>query len=271
MSILVNTIFLNVAGGKWFEELLEFLKQYIEVTDLFCFQEVLDSVGEQKWSKSNWDAARVRSSLWNDLRKQLPGYWSIFTPYSRLPYEMQHTNMLSIGNAIFAREQTLRVVASWDAMIYRTRNSFDGKDLLTLPRNILGAELETREGTKFTVFNVHGLWHPDGKEDNSLRTAQARRIVEEISRCQGPKILGGDFNGFPNSQWAEIIEQSGMINLVRLNGITSTRSKHYPRGVTRGKHADNVFISREIPLAGFQVLQGVAVSDHLPLRVHYYV
>lgn len=79
-----------------------------------------------------------------------------------------------------------------------------------------------------------------------------------------PKILCGDFNLRPDTESMNIIEQ-GMNNLIKINNISSTRTRYYKK---EEKFADYILTSPDIVVNEFAVLSD-EVSDHAPLYLDF--
>ncbi len=71
----------------------------------------------------------------------------------------------------------------------------------------------------------------------------------------------GDFNLLPDTQSIQILEDTGLRNLIKETGVTSTRTSHYTKPE---KFADYAFVSKNLNIKEFKVLPD-EVSDHSPL------
>ncbi|BCA95606.1 hypothetical protein TUM19329_19670 [Legionella antarctica] len=130
-------------------------------------------------------------------------------------------------------------------------------------RNLQWIECEINKKI-YSVLNVHGLWNGKGKKDSPERINQSKRIRHFMDTINTPKILCGDFNLRPDTQSMKILEQ-GMINLVRINNIRSTRTRFYPK---EEKFADYILTSPEIVVNEFTVMDD-EVSDHSALYIDF--
>jgi len=97
------------------------------------------------------------------------------------------------------------------------------------------------------------------------------RIVEHLSKCTDPKVIGGDFNLMPDTESVGLFEKSGYKNLIKDFDIKTTRSSlnsgKYPEGDIQ-YFADYAFVSPEVKVKDFKVPQ-VEISDHLPLILEF--
>jgi endonuclease/exonuclease/phosphatase family metal-dependent hydrolase len=115
-----------------------------------------------------------------------------------------------------------------------------------------------------TVFNLHGFYVGGSKGDTNVRITQSERVRAFMEQHPGEKILCGDFNLDPETKSFRMMGH-GLRDLVKENGVTSTRSHHYEGGQ---RWADYILVSPEVHVEKFEVLQDV-VSDHLPLLLEF--
>jgi endonuclease/exonuclease/phosphatase family metal-dependent hydrolase len=262
-SRTLTLLYLNVAGGQWFEELKAYLQSLAEHIDVFCFQEVLDTPTDKQWNQERGGRFHgQRTDLLNQLQIILPKHQPFFVWCSRL------TTVdfpLYLGNAIFVNTGRVihSVVETGDKMVYRERDSMKGSNLETIPRNVQYVVLELRGGKKLAVFNWHGLWETSGKTDTPRRVKQFCALEHFVRGFPDPKVLGGDGNTFPGSKSSRILTNAGWRSLVSEYAVKSTRSSTYLRGDQNGYHADDIFV-HGVNILQFE-LPEVAVSDHLPL------
>ncbi len=79
-----------------------------------------------------------------------------------------------------------------------------------------------------------------------------------------PQVLCGDFNLTPDTKSIEILEE-GMVNHIKHNNITNTRSSFYEKEI---RFADYILTSPDIHVGEFAVLPD-EVSDHLALQMQF--
>lgn len=135
-------------------------------------------------------------------------------------------------------------------------------DRRNLGRNIQYLTI-THENEVYTIANFHGLWSGAGKGDTDERIAQSksiRRIIE--TDFKGKIVLVGDFNVNPETESMRIVD-GGMINLIKVNNIASTRSSFHK---WPNKFADYIIVSKDVRVLDFKVLQE-NISDHLPISL----
>ena len=244
----MKLISLNIWGGRFYEPLINFLKDYSNKVDIFCFQEVFNNA-QGVTSKIQKDA---RLNIFSDLKEALAD----FNPFINPSQENEESL------AVFVRKN-IKVENVDELFLYREKNSMIGNDVSTYPVNLQYFSFVANQ-KKFTVCNLHGHWTPDYKGDNPARLEQSKRIKTLIDTIDGMKILCGDFNLAPDTESMAILETS-LKNLIKEYGITSTRSHYYTKGI---KFADYMMVSPEIEVKHFGVLQD-PVSDHLPLLLEF--
>lgn len=248
----MKLISLNVWGGKILNPLLNFIDEEAKTTDIFCFQEVLDS--SAPWNGGEQDAYH----LFEILKKHLLEFNSYFSP-SQKGFDGLRIDdeRVSFGLAIFIRKNIK--IESFDSIfIYREQNSMVGDDQKTSPRNAQFIIFLDRGGKKITIANVHGIsdWP---KIDTPARTKQSEIINEYLGRQKTEEIICGDFNLLSNTASVAILEM-GRRNLIREFNIENTRTAN-----ALSKHvSDYVLVSRGIIVGSFSVSDAV-VSDHSPL------
>ncbi len=255
----MRLISLNTWGGKIYQPLMNFIKQYATDTDIFCFQEVFNTASDIK------EYAEYRMSLYNDLSKLLTefqGYYAS-TQEKYVFYNGFVDFDLSYGLAIFIR-RNIKVLSTEDFFIFRKRNGLDPKDIPhTLPKNLQHLKF-IYNNSQTTICNYHGIWLPNSKEDSPTRIEQSQKIKLFLGKQKGRKILCGDFNLGTKTRSIEILENI-MVNLIKKFDIPTTRNKNFPGSE---KFADYTFVSKEIQVKSFEVPK-VEVSDHLPMILEF--
>ena len=129
------------------------------------------------------------------------------------------------------------------------------------------------------ISNIHGISQPGDKKDNPARIRQTEQIINNNSKMNGPRIIGGDFNLLPDTRSIKMFEDQGYLNLIKKNKIKTTRNAHAwiqakemvadgYRFYGEQKFADYVFVSPEIKVKNFEV-PNIEISDHLPLILDF--
>lgn len=252
----MKLITLNVWGGKVFEPLMEFLRREAPTTDIFCFQEMLNT----PHTIERQDGKNV-TDLFLRCVQTLSEFEGFFDSVEENWYEDMGAPW---GLATFVR-RTIPVSERGEFFVFRERNTMIRQDPSTIPRSIQYLKF-VHDQKQFTLCNFHGLYKEGShKLDTPERLAQSQKIQQFLNGEQNVKILCGDFNLAPDTESMRILE-GGMRNLVKEYGVTSTRSRlyrHYDRGMLYG---DYVLVDPEVDVHNFKVFQD-EVSDHLPLMV----
>lgn len=131
-------------------------------------------------------------------------------------------------------------------------------------RNIQYVKIDTKDGPR-VIINFHGLWNGKGKGDSEDRLLQSDKIIDFIKKVSNPVVLCGDFNLLPETESLKKFEEMGLRNLIKENGITSTRTSLYTKPE---RYADYVFTSNDIKIKKFKVLPE-EVSDHSALLLDF--
>ena len=267
----MKLISLNVAGGRWLQQLLAFLRQQNEQIDIFCFQEVISQYGYEGIPEA---AHRLvpehldEQVCSGDIAKALEHKLVYLSPHCDVE---RHAPS---GNAIYANTPS-----GFDGLKNFDFKTFDlfsyekkGKNvsLQTLAFEFYDDQKPGKTKTKLCVMNIHGVHVEQGKIDTPERIRQMEKIRDIVSflnrRYENPDmILCGDFNLNPNTFCIDMIEDMGFRNLITEFGITNTRSSLYSK---KERYADYIFVSNGILVNSFNVLD-VEISDHLPLMLDF--
>jgi endonuclease/exonuclease/phosphatase family metal-dependent hydrolase len=248
----MKLVTLNLWGGRMKETFNEFFENYKDV-GIWCFQEVYKEFYTAP-EEDQIDRSEVDFSLFDNLKKYLDLHLGDFCQVLKGVY----------GIATFIHKD-IRIIEKGEILIAKG----DYEDVSDLHnrdhhRKLLWMEIEIK-GKKLLIANAHFTHRPEGKGDHDKRLNQSKIIVDFLKMFDCPKILAGDFNLLPDTQSIKMIEYSGMRNLVKEYGITSTRTDVYKKPL---KFADYVFVSSDIEVKDFKVLPDV-VSDHYPLMLDF--
>jgi endonuclease/exonuclease/phosphatase family metal-dependent hydrolase len=254
----MKLVTLNTWGGKIREPLLDFLRTHKDEVDIFCFQEVLNCESSEKFEKevAHTEHKADRATfydLYSVLAEVLETHQGYFRPHFKEWY----------GLAIFVRKG-IKVLEEGEHFVFKEKGHIPEGDVGFHARNIQYVAVETPAGLR-TVVNFHGLWNGNGKTDTDDRLAQSTKIVEFMKDIETPIILCGDFNLLPDTKSIEVIENTGLRNLVKEHNVTSTRTSFYTK---QDKYADYIFTSPQITVKNFSVLPH-EVSDHAALLVEF--
>jgi endonuclease/exonuclease/phosphatase family metal-dependent hydrolase len=247
----MKLITLNVWGGRILEPLKAFLKKHDEV-DMWCFQEVYHEAPDVQVKVPEYEP---NLNLLNEIKSQLNSHNSEFCQVLDNFYGI--TSFIHKDIKIQERGEMLVARGGWFDPTDDLHNRDHHRKLQWIELNI--------KGKKMILANVHLTHRPEGKADSEKRLNQSRIILDFLKMFDCPKILCGDFNLLPETESIRMIENAGMINLVKKFNIPSTRTELYKKPL---KFADYIFVSPEIKVNDFKVLPDV-VSDHAPLYLDF--
>jgi endonuclease/exonuclease/phosphatase family metal-dependent hydrolase len=252
----MKLISLNIWGGIVYNPLMDFIKKHSTDTDIFCFQEML--FGEEPKHTPIYNA---RENLFNEIKQQLKEF-TAYDYISPSKYFQDEQIEFKAGQVIFVRN-TIKVIGNGEFRSYDNL-PIDTEKGGALTGNFQWIDLEINNEV-ITIANLHGLWQKGtSKIDTAERLFQSNKIKDLFKTKNNKKILCGDFNLSNNGKSIEILED-GMINLIKLNDIKSTRSDLYKKDVRLG---DYILVSPDVEVKDFQVIQN-EVSDHLPLLLEF--
>ena len=259
----MKLISLNTWGGKVYKPLLKFVKEQSLDTDIFCFQEVFDSL-VTKFSHG------AKTDLYSDFTKNLKDFKGFYAPTFTGFDTLKKVDFdLAFGQATFVRKN-IQVVSEDTVFIhgrfdYKPPKFMEGiEDAMDLPRNIhlLKVKLGKKE---ILIGNIHGYWIHGSKTDTSERIAQSKEVKKILDNYNGEKIICGDFNLSPDTKSLKMLEEN-MKNLIKEFDIKGTRTHHYKK--TNERYADYILVSEGIKVDSF-VVPDIVVSDHLPMILDF--
>lgn len=261
----MKLISLNTWGGKYFQPLINFIRQHSRDADIFCFQEIYHT-------KSNIKQYRnlIRANLLAELKNILKDFQVFYFPnLSGFDDEANPVKFdLQYGLAIFIKNSII-INSHKDYLIYKNKIAYPlKKDFSNLATPLQYLSFNSN-GKTFAVFNFHGTPFPGEKLDSKRRLLEAKRVNKIIENKSGSKILVGDFNLLPNTQSLKIFEEN-MRNLIKGFNIQRTRSTLSPffKEPDFQKFADYAFVSHDVKVIDFQI-PDVKVSDHLPMLLKF--
>ncbi|MBI2642420.1 MAG: endonuclease/exonuclease/phosphatase family protein [Candidatus Wildermuthbacteria bacterium] len=259
----MKVIFLNIWGGQVFEPLMQFIEEYAPSTDFFCFQEVLDSPTP---GLTSWGG---RTTIRKELQEALLEFQEYYAPsHNILDKDGKPDPNIFVGVSIFTKKR-IEVKSQGRVHAQGDPSGKSHDDRQGAPHYFQYVRFEHNE-KPYTLCNMHGTAHPGDKLDTPERLEQSKRITDFLAKEQGAKVLGGDFNLFPETESIKIMENAGMRNLIKEYKISTTRSElnyaRYPDNIQY--FSDYAFVSSEVQVTNFKVPQ-LNISDHLPLILEF--
>ena len=252
----MRIITLNTWGGRTGKQAqLDFFAKYGQSADIFCLQEIWSAPYEHLEGK---DAGGIPIKNDNvmvygkqEISKVLPDFETYFRPLYG-----DHYGLLMLV------KKDLEVLEEAEKFVYKDRGYVHPEKIGNHARSIQYAKI-INNTTPLTVINFHGLWNGEGKTDTPDRILQSQNIIDFIQTLKGDVVFCGDFNLLPTTESLQMFEQAGLRNLIKENGVTSTRTSHYPKPE---KFADYIFTSPGVKVKEFKVLSE-EVSDHNALSI----
>lgn len=257
---------LNGWGGKLHVDLLPFLSA--ASPDVLCLQEVVHSPESDKdWLtyRDGDHSLPQRANFFRDVCQALPDHVAMFCPAAQgVLWDGEESVPSRWGLATFVRH-TLPIIGQVQGFVHKTYSP-DGYGAHPRSRSAHGVRVFDPELNRaVSITHMHGLRDLRGKMDTPERAEQAKRL-RAISRALAEKgdiaVVCGDFNVEPDSETMRILQADGMIDLVALHGINSTRTSHYTKP---GRFADYMLINSTQMVRDFQVIPQPEISDHRPL------
>ncbi len=241
----MELITLNIWAGHLRERLIKFFHQYKNV-DFFCLQEIYSQASAKIGPGSQY----VNLDSFGELQKLLPNHRGYFDPAAKNIF----------GLCIFVSKE-IEVEGQGKLFVY-DNPKYDGKD--ADHSRIIQYVICKKNGKEFAIINFHGLRTSSGKDDTPERIAQSQKIKQFMSSLSMPKILCGDFNLNPDTKSFQILSEN-MVDHIKLNNITSTRTSYYPK---TARYADYILTSPAAKVEEFKKLPEEA-SDHNALYVKF--
>ena len=223
----MKIIFLNTWNGKIRDKISDFIKDQAKDADIFCFQEAYDCMRD------------LTRELLPDYDEQAAYKFVIEDDdFPQATYTRKNMSIISSGSILKDQKGTG-----------------------------LGIFQELQLGEKkIFLTNFHGISKPGNKFDNPERILQSESLIKFWKDKPGLKIIGGDFNLFPETESIKMFEKNGYKDLIKDYKIPTTRNKvawkMYPDNPQL--YSDYVFVSSGIEVKSFSVIEN-EISDHLPL------
>ncbi len=263
----LKLLHLNIFQGKLLPAIIDYVKK--EDFDILHFQEVSGGSFSKggKWAGPREDLTdatpeTVGIDCFSEIKKQL-AYEGILN----VTIARRDDHASYFGNATFFKK-SLKLV-DMQELFLKPYEELD--DLPTVPQEAPRAALITTfsfGGKEIKFINCHLAWGPNGG-DEPHKLKQGKILYEYLQSLKDPFILTGDFNVDAKSKivmWFSTLAQ----NLVVEHGITNTlnpnvhAAKHlFPIGLG----VDFAFVTKDIPVKDFHLVDTPDLSDHLGLSL----
>lgn len=134
------------------------------------------------------------------------------------------------------------------------------------PRMVQIADLKMDKTQRLRILNYHGIWSKNKQDSNRAKSA-CQKLVHFAHEVTYPSIICGDFNLFPDTKSIKILKDN-FTSLIDEFNIMYTRPKSHEFSTLKRNVVDYIFISKEIKIKKFEVID-CDVSDHLPLLLEF--
>ncbi|MBI2098848.1 endonuclease/exonuclease/phosphatase family protein [Candidatus Uhrbacteria bacterium] len=253
----MKLISLNTWGGRaGKEKLLAFFAKHKDA-DIFCLQEIWSAPYEHLEGYSAGGINISHSNIMVYGMQEISALLHSHTAYFK-PHHLDNYGLMMLV------KKNLDVISEGDVFVYKEKGHIPEEDVGFHARNVQYATITTQKGNR-SILNFHGLWNGRGKSDSEDRLLQSDKIIRFMKTLSNPYVLCGDFNLLPDTQSIKKLEDSGLRNLIKEYGITSTRTSLYGK---KEKFADYALISEGMAVNDFKVLPD-EVSDHCPLYLEF--
>ncbi len=258
----MKLISLNIWGGHELSPLLKFIKSQSKDTDIFCFQEIINSENDGI-SKDGYKYSNLKY-----LKTCLSDYRCYFHPaHENFLFNSPVSFPLQVGLAVFIKKD-IQLESITNLFVFKKKNeiTINKKGQAILPKNIQILKFK-KNNQKYILINFHGITFPGNKLDTKARLEQSNKIMKVLTQYSGKRILIGDFNLMRSTKSIKIFEENGFINLINKYKIPKTRSSLNIYG--KQKFADYTIVSKDVKVHNFNVPQNILVSDHLPMILEF--
>lgn len=253
----MKVISLNTWGGRGGKEkLLAFFAAH-EDTDVFCLQEIWSAPYDHLEGHAAGGLDINHSDIMVHGLQEISDLLKDHVAYFK-PHHLSNYGLLMMV------KKNLDVISEGEVFVHKEKGYIPDGDVGLHARNVQYVTIATEKGSR-SVLNFHGLWNGGGKGDAEDRLIQSDRIIQFTQTLSDPYVMCGDFNLLPNTESIKKLENSGLRNLIKEYGITSTRTNFYTKPE---KFADYALISKGIEVKDFKVLPD-EVSDHSPLYLEF--
>ena len=244
--MLIKVVTINIWRGKFFENIIEFVKK--EDPDLIFFQEVYDGHG---------DNLSVGYRFFSEFKSRFPEYNGFLGAGFK---DITNNENADAGSAIFSKH---RIVSSTNTFLFGSYRVFRQRaqtDFSKDPVPFVYANIDPL-GTEINAFCAHGIWGFDGKDS----TPRLKMVDDMIKLFEGKKnvILAGDFNMGPDTESIHKIEKH-LTSVFGTSLKTTFNMKHKDKPGFAISAVDMMFVSPNIKIID-KKCPDVDVSDHLPL------
>lgn len=235
---------INIWAGRMARGLVRYIE--LEQPDVICMQEVFNGDFEVPCPDRMFDIlSRIKQASGLE-HEYFSMRYSIDVTGSTVPY----------GNAILSRFpfESVRTIQTEHSVIeHMTAENSD-----PYINNLQVVTVEADQSV-WTIANHHGHYKTDPNGDEESVGAM-QRVAEELQGIDGPLVLCGDLNVWPESPVMRVFD--GWLDDIVVHSGAKTTISHI--NVDRDVVCDHVLINDKVAVKSFKV-DDVIISDHYPL------
>ncbi len=242
-------------AGTYFERIKQYLQQ--NEFDILCFEEVA-GIGTKH---GNVDSSIDCFEELKNILKNHNGKLAISQ------YDSSNPKTGYFGNAIFwHKDFALKSEKTIDLFLRRDPFPSTAKSFEEVGRNALSLNLE-KNNIAFTIICTHLALAGGTKIEQPFQRKQNKKLISYVKEIKTPFILTGDFN-IDASQPSVVELGKYASNLTKEFNVKNTIDPELHRKWERikpGFPIDFIFVSRQMKVRQFTVLDSHHLSDHFAL------
>jgi endonuclease/exonuclease/phosphatase family metal-dependent hydrolase len=245
---------LNIYGGKYYDEIISFLKQ--NEYDIICFQEVTG--GRMGFTDSD-----SFQNLRNDLGMEAEIVISTNFVGDKNSYD---------GNAIFYKNSLIPGNKKEIFLYPFSETKLDETDFRFRPRTAISLDFQINN-KPITIINTQLAWSLI-PETTQIKEEVGQKLFNFVKEIKNDFILMGDFNLESNNKVVHQFDSLAQ-NLIQMHNIKNTLNPRTHRAAKeifpKGLAVDFVFITPGIKAKEFKLLDNFDLSDHFGLSLAFEV
>lgn len=253
----ISLLHLNILGGKFLDTIIDYIQDH--QFDILQFQEVSGGEFNQYGHKDLFTQIKDRLDYNGVLTRAMT------KPQNAASYE---GNATFFKNSFTFKHQNVVWLQPF-AEMEKLAEQID--EIKKLPRNALHLQL-SKGGQIINLINAHLTWGPT-PQDEPYKVEQGEILYKYLQTVPHSFILTGDFNVTPNSHIVQSINQLAR-NLTVENNLTNTlnpRTHRAPQLFPPGLAVDYVYVTKDITVKNFSLIDKKNLSDHFGLSITFEV
>ena len=269
----IKLLQLNMFQGKLIKNVVEYVKE--NDIDILCLEEVTGG----KLSRGGLNTYPKVGTVGEVLDQSVVG----IDCFSYLKSELNYEGKLSVnfrlksdpesyfGNAIFYKKFNLLEKKEIWMKDYEEYDDIEKINPADIPRSGLLLNLE-RDGKSLGVVTTHLVWGPTPL-DEPYKLEQNEKLFEFVKTFKTPFVIAGDFNLTPDSQvigWFSGIARN-LISETKVRNTLNPNIHSIKKLFPEGHAVDYIFVSKDITVNKFRVIDEIDLSDHYGLLLEFEV